>query len=388
MRLLLVSIVPPQNDCGVRIVMHRHLVERSPFELHVATNTPEKWNPELNVTLLELPYPLQRIRKSRFGPRLLKWFAEYENFILPLTSHVGLNRCIEKFRPDVVLTLAETGLCHLASKTARRHGIPLAGLFLDWFPIMPPHFGHALTKKILSNRYRKLYRECDLAICTSDGMRKVLGEHPNSLVVYPMPGKHKIPESVYPPKSEKFRLVYVGSVQSFYGRMISSLLEQIEGEHDLELIVVGGNADWPPSILERAKAKGVYLGFRPPEQAAEVIAGADALLVVMSFEQEHEHFMKTSFTTKFLDYATFAKPIILWAPEYCTPMLVVQREGGAYPVNDPSPGSVITALRAISETPSLKSRLADEARKLNETIFNPERLQEIFVSAIHALVRK
>ena len=27
-RVLLVSIAPPQNDCGVRIVLHRHLVER------------------------------------------------------------------------------------------------------------------------------------------------------------------------------------------------------------------------------------------------------------------------------------------------------------------------------------------------------------------------
>ena len=37
-RVLLVSIVPPKNDCGVRIVMHRQLVERNPFELHVASN--------------------------------------------------------------------------------------------------------------------------------------------------------------------------------------------------------------------------------------------------------------------------------------------------------------------------------------------------------------
>ncbi len=38
LRVLLVSIVPPKNDCGVRIVMHRQLVGDSPFELHVASN--------------------------------------------------------------------------------------------------------------------------------------------------------------------------------------------------------------------------------------------------------------------------------------------------------------------------------------------------------------
>jgi len=35
---LLTSVVPPRNDCGVRIVMHRQLVERNPFELHVVSN--------------------------------------------------------------------------------------------------------------------------------------------------------------------------------------------------------------------------------------------------------------------------------------------------------------------------------------------------------------
>lgn len=37
-RVLLVSIVRPRNDCGVRIVMNRHFIERSPFELHIASS--------------------------------------------------------------------------------------------------------------------------------------------------------------------------------------------------------------------------------------------------------------------------------------------------------------------------------------------------------------
>ena len=38
LRVLLVSIVPARNDCGVRLVMYRHFIDRSPFELHVASN--------------------------------------------------------------------------------------------------------------------------------------------------------------------------------------------------------------------------------------------------------------------------------------------------------------------------------------------------------------
>src|SRR5437762_8229116 len=216
-RVLLVSIVPPRNDCGVRIVMHRMFVERSPFELHVASNA--DFADDLLVhTPLRLPRPLHRLRKSRFGPRLAAWLTDYENFVWPLTTNTALETAVETFKPDVILMLAECGLCHAARKTAQRHGLPLAGLFLDWFPMMRGHYGHKSTQTFLSRRYRELYAACNLAFCTSDGMQEMLGPHPNSHVIYPMPGRHRITANPSPPSTEKFRLVYVGSVQNFYGR--------------------------------------------------------------------------------------------------------------------------------------------------------------------------
>jgi len=385
-RVLLVSIVPPQNDCGVRIVMHRHLVERNPFDLHVATNTPQAWNPELKVTLLDLPYPLQRIRKSRYAPRFEKWFADYWNFVVPEMPHRGLDDCIWAFKPDVILTLAETGLCHLAAKTAKRNRIPLAGLFLDWFPIMPPHFGHSFAKGILSERYRRLYRECDLAFCTSDGMQDVLGPHPNSHVIYPMPGKHFIPEKIHPPKNERFRLVYVGAAERFYGRMLRRLIKEMEKCADLEILIVGPHNDWPDKEKENARAKGICLGFMPPEKAAEVLAGADALLVVMSFEEDQKLFMRTSFTTKFLDYAAFGKPVILWGPDYCTPSRLATREDAAIVVNDPLPSAIVSAALKLKNTPTDVEKYSSASRRLQQTTFSPECLQNIFVTEMEKLV--
>src|SRR5204863_6542315 len=328
LRVLLVSIVPPRNDCGVRIVMHRHLVEGNPFKLHVASNADFE-DGLLVHTHLRLPYPLHRLSKSRFGPRLAAWITDYENFIWPLTANGALEEAVQNFKPDVVLTLAECGLCQIARKTAQRHGLPLAGLFLDWFPVTKGHYGHKSTQAILSRRYRALYAACDLAFCTSDGMQEMLGPHPNSHVLYPMPGRHSVPEKSWPTSNGKFRLVYVGSVENFYGRVLCSLIKEIEATNDLEIIVIGPNADWPAELLERAKTKGIYLGFKPPEEAAEVLASADAMLVVMSFEKQHELFMRTSFTTKFLDYVAFGKPVILWGPDYCTPVRVARKQGGA-----------------------------------------------------------
>src|SRR3954452_16289277 len=137
-RVLLVSIVPPKNDCGVRIVMHRQLVERNPFELHVASNADFEKGLLVHTTL-RLPYVIDRLRKSRFGPRLAPWIRDYQNLIWPLTANAALEEAVQLFQPHIILTLAECGLCHISQKTAQRHGLPLAGLFLDWFPIMKGH---------------------------------------------------------------------------------------------------------------------------------------------------------------------------------------------------------------------------------------------------------
>lgn len=386
LRVLLVSIVPPKNDCGVRIVMHRQLVERNPFELHIASNA--DFADDLLVhTQLRLPYLVHRLRKSRFGPRLAAWVTDYENLIWPLTANEALEEAVQHFQPHLVLTLAECGLCHIACKTAQRHGLPLAGLFLDWFPVMKGHYGHKSTQGILSRRFRELYTACDLAFCTSDGMQERLGPHPNSHVIYPMPGKYPMPvENTWPPRTGKFRVAYVGSVDSFYGRMLCSLMEQIEATSDLEILVVGPNADWPKPLLERARARHIYLGFRPPEEAAKVLAGADALLSVMSFEREHELFMRTSFTTKFLDYVTFGKPVILWGPEYCGPVRVARKHGGAAVISTNDPGAVISLCRQIARDITLSEKLSKEALQLHQTLFNPDRLQAIFVGEIEKLV--
>jgi glycosyltransferase involved in cell wall biosynthesis len=366
--------------------MYRHLVERNPFDLHVASDA--DFADDLLVhTPLRLPYLVHRLRKSRLGPQLAPWIADYQNFVWPLTANGPLEEAVQRFQPQIVLTLAECGLCHIARKTAERHRLPLAGLFLDWFPVMKGHYGHKSTQRILSRRYRELYVACDLAFCTSDGMQEMLGPHPNSHVIYPMPGKYRVPvENSLPRSNGKFRLAYVGSVENFYGRMLCSVIEEIEATSDLEIIVVGPNADWPKQLLERARARGVYLGFKPPEEAAEILASADALLSVMSFEKEHELFMRTSFTTKFLDYVSFGKPVILWGPEYCTPVRVAREHGGAAVVSAADATAVVCLCHKIARDTELSEKLSKQALQLHQTLFNPDRLQKMFVQKITELV--
>lgn len=383
LRVLHITPEPPENFCGVRLVMYRHLIERSPFELMVVTNRDYLSNPESHEEV-RLPYLLYRLRRSRFGPLVNKWLADFENLIWPHMPTSQFDEIIKRFNPDIILALAHNGISDISARLACKHRVPLVGLFLDWFPIMKGHIGHRWTSALLSRRFHRFYEQCDLAFCTSDGMKDALGAHPNCHVIYPMPAKHRVRQLISS-KSRKFRLVYVGSVENFYGRMMCELIKVIENTHDLEIIIVGPNADWPTEILQHAIEKGIYLGFKPTEEASDILATADALLVVMSFEIEHRHFMETSFTTKFLDYTAYAKPIIIWGPEYCTPVKLVSDVGGAYVVSQPRATMVADALRQLMSVPSLHDSLTQQAKKLHEELFNPDHLQRVFVNEIEKL---
>jgi hypothetical protein len=98
--------------------------------------------------------------------------------------------------------------------------------------------------------------------------------------------------------------------------------------------------------------------------------------------------MRTSFTTKFLDYSAFAKPVILWGPDYCTPSRLAKREAAALVVETESPGGVIAAAKKLMDEPAEVERLSAASRRLNQTVFNPDRLQEIFVEEIEKLGRQ
>ena len=385
--MMLISSIPPRNDCGGRVVLHRHLVERDDFELQVASNADLPDDSTIH-TRFGLPRFLRKIKKSRFGPYFGKWLTDYETLLWPRGQFQALAKAVQSFDPDVILTVADNSVSHIAAKLARRLGKPLAVFFLDWTPRMKGLFGHGACVPLLDRRFRALYRECDLALCTSEGMQAVLGAHPNSHVVYPMPGRHTKPLRRRPDSAAAFRLTYVGSTENFYGRMHCDLIKEMSGRENFELRIIGPNADWPAETLAAAKRNGTYLGFMPPEQAAQEIADADALLVVMSFEKEHELFMRTSFTTKFLDYASFGKPIILWGPGYCTPSQLARREQAAAVVDSPKAAAVVTALESLSKDAGLRARLASASEVLHRTIFNPERLQDIFVRQMRSVALK
>ncbi|MCP9888693.1 hypothetical protein KBY96_12250 [Cyanobium sp. ATX 6A2] len=369
----------------MRIVLYRHLVEHRTFEIKTASLANNYSQSAIDVSL-EYPFLIRKLRNSRFGPSVASWVKDYECLIWCRRAHRQLDALIADFRPNAIMFLADNSLGEIALRLARQHSLPTIGLFLDWIPIMKGYYGHAWSVSYLNGRFRRQYNQCDLAFCTSDGMIEELGPHHNSHVLYPIGGKHRIPPRRRSYNNKKFRLVYVGSVENFYGRMLCSLIRKSREFPNLEIRIVGPNADWPSDDLDYARREGIYLGFKPPEKAAQELADADACLVVMSFEQEYELFMRTSFTTKFLDYAAFGKPVILWGPDYCTPSRLATQQNAAVVIDKQNPEAVLMSIDSLRDDPEKINLYASASRRLHRTIFNPDRLQTIFVDEITKMI--
>jgi hypothetical protein len=366
--------------------MYRHLVEHSPFSLHVASNA--YFADDLLIdTKVKLPIILHSLQRSRFGPWLKKWLIDFANFIWPLQVNNTLEMCVNNFQPDVILVLAETSISLIAARIAKKKNIPLAGLFLDWFPVMKGHYGHRWTIPFLNRNFRNLYKQCDLAICTSDGMKLTLGPHPNSHIIYPIPSSATVTTDQITQRPHKYRLVYCGSAEQFYGRMLCALMKVFLKEDSFELVIIGPTSDWRQSDLVLGRNQGVLKGFIPHDEATVYLASADALLVVMSFEDEHKLFMQTSFTTKFLDYTAYAKPIVLWGPHYCTPSIIAQRENSALVITDPSPFNVLSRVKQLSSDHDEIDRLSSAAASMRSTLFDPIKIQQAFVREISSLCK-
>lgn len=387
MRVLIVSVVPPYNDGGGRILLYRHFVLHKNITTYVCSNA-DLLDKAAIQTPLRLPYPLHRLQKSRFGPKLKKLLIEFENFLWPSVGHYALRRVVKKFKPDLVFTVADTSVCEIAQKTAYHFRLPLVGFFMDWVPLMDNHFGFKVTQKILSERFRRFYYRCDLAFCISEGMRNELGPHGNAKILYPIASKNSISNVLKTSKVGRFRLVYVGSALGFYGRMLQSLALEIEKQRNLELMLIGPTFDWPRELKERLEKNGICLGPKKPEEAEKYLQQADALLVVMSFEKDYELFMKTSFNTKISDYSTFGKPIVFWGPEYSAPAKLLKKESAAIVVNSPDPESIANAVWQLAKNPALQNQLVSASANLFEKYFHPDSLQTMFENEMEELCFK
>ncbi|MFM7373633.1 MAG: glycosyltransferase, partial [Chthoniobacterales bacterium] len=309
-RIFFLSYTPPQPTWGGAMTFHRHFCERDDFTTRVATDA-SGYNCPGSI-LFDVPRWWRRLRNSRLNRLACGLELLHGGLLLP----PRVMKQAKSFAPDCVFTVAGswdwTSLA--AQRVARSLQVPLVASFNDWFDY-PWFRGLPAQRSAVEKRFRRFYREADLALCTSEGMRDELGAHPNSHVLYPLGQKAADMPPLALDRREPATVFFCGNLGEWYGRMLETLVRTAwRQESNLRFRIYGGAPSWTDDFEREARARGVYGGRVPFDELRSEAAAADILLLPMGFGDDHAVVERTSFKTKFLDYLAFGRPILVWGP--------------------------------------------------------------------------
>lgn len=369
--------------------MHRHFVLHDDFDLFVASSNPFD-HPQIPSLHLQRHPVLVRLSNTR----LCRLIRQFEMTIEPYWLLQQVEPILQQFRPNAIFTIPDNTISWTAYLLAQQTGLPLITNFQDWWPqgqfTLPLEKPYWPVRSLLEQRFRQIYQASALAFCTSAGMKQKLGHHPNAPVLFPCPAPRDPnfqPDFQPPDPNRPLRLIYAGTIINAYGRSVLNLAKALRGNPAFEFQVYGPPPDWPVADRAWMEQEGIYRGLLPHDQLKQKLREADACLVVMSFEPQFRPMMETSFTTKFLEYTQYGKPVIVWGPEYCQPVAVAQTQGAGLPVLSPNAAEVVTALHSLQD-PAQWTTLAEGAWQAANGMFDPDCIHSILRDSINTVVNR
>jgi glycosyltransferase involved in cell wall biosynthesis len=185
-----------------------------------------------------------------------------------------------------------------------------------------------------------------------------------------------------------FVVVFAGSLADWYGPMLERLVTAAQScSAPVEFRFYGSNPSWSREFDALARAQNIYRGQLPFEQLRSEMAGADVLILPMGFGPQCSLVERTSFKTKFLDYLSYQKPILVWGPEYCSAVRVAKEFGSAEICEQPDAAAALEKLLALRQHPQRQSALVNHARKMYDDRFNPDKIHSALVGKIRETVK-
>jgi glycosyltransferase involved in cell wall biosynthesis len=389
LRVFFLSFTPPIPTWGGAMAFYRHFVERKDFEIKVVTNCGQF--PSHLVPYQPVLFSPSRLTCRLFRTRLMPWF--YGPHSLTAWGRVpqAVWRTAREFKPDLVFTIAGSWdySALVAQRVARQLEVPLVASFNDWF-----NYGwypsHPVYHSMIERRFRRFYREADLALCTCEGMREALGPHPNAHILYPLGAR--LPEMLpsftpFVGNGRTFVVVFAGSLADWYGPMLERLVMAAQAQSaPVEFRFYGSNPSWSREFDARARSQNIYRGHLPFEQLRQELSGSDALILPMGFEERCAQVERTSFKTKFLDYLSYQKPILVWGPEYCSAARVAREFDSAEICAQPDAAAFLKKILDVRNAPERQAVLVHNARKMYEDRFHPDKIHAGLVRKIQETI--
>lgn len=364
-RVLLLSIVQPENTSAGQIVLYRHLVASGDFELLACT-------PELPSLLESKAW--RRIKNTR----LFRLTNTIEELFISNNPSARVTEIAEAFAPDVVMTVAHGRGYAQAHGLANQLGVPLLTIFHDWWPDLDDILPGCTW--VSERRFLRIARQSAVCLCVSEQMKNALASSGNTIVLPPIPDPTPHPPRSKPVNSQ-FKIGYFGNLYD-YGPMLADLAEATLERSDIKLEIRSGNPNWPTHRIEKYIDANILLPFAPREEFADWIGGLDATLCTMSFDPRLRRRMETSFPSKLLESLQFGIPAIIWGPQYCAAIQWARDRKTCLCVTTPSVDSAIQQMAEFAADPVLRRASAASFQRLAQTEFSPRAIHEKFVAAI------
>ncbi len=390
LKIFFLSAIPPIPTWGGAMAYYRHCVERDDFDIFVVTDDP-------NIQKYQLPYPFLVIEPPRWLERLSRtrlslWAHSYKHIVLGRTIPQSVLDAARSFKPDVILAAGGSWswTALMAQKLAQKLKIPLVGSFMDWYDYNL--LSHPATRFLIERIFRRFYQQCDLALCTSEGMREALGEHPNAAIFYPTGARVSDlnKEMAAPPLSDDVVTVgFAGNIGEWYGEMLERLITFSTSQTNrIKFRIYGSNPSWSRAFEDRLRMEGSYQGSVPFDVLRHEMSKVDILLLPMGFDDSCAQIERTSFKTKFLDYLAFQKPILIWGPDYCSAIRVARELDSAQCCTSPKETECYQEIRFLAEHPTRQAELLVNARRMYDGRFNPERIHSLFLYQLQQIAFK
>ena len=353
-------------------MLSRHLVERGcgPF---TAADRGEAASPRLP----GLGRLHRRATRTRFRGFVIGLAPVLDRLLYRLRPTEG--------RPDLILTVAHGESWLTAMRIARRDRLPLVTIFHDWYPDASGASPGLVP--LWDRAFRRLYRASALALCVSEQLRDYLGPHPNAVVLPPIPADPpRRPVAAAPGRSRPGgpRLFYAGLCGGLYRPLLTELAAAVGAAGGWGFDVCGPDA---AEALPEPPTGVTIHGDVPAGRREAIAAGADAAVVVLSFDPAKERHLRLHFPSKLIEYLSWGRPIVVWGPPYASAVRWAEVTGAAVAVSSRDPADVLAAADTVAAG-ATRAAVLGRAGELARTEFHPDRIHERFVDGLHKAVRR
>ena len=282
-----------------------------------------------------------------------------------------MHEWVRDFRPDLVYSvLGGVWMMRLAVEVATRSGRPLVPHFMDDWP---------------STMYtdRELFGLARRRVGT--GLREVLGVAPMGLAISEQmadeyqtryarpfaPFGNSVDESAFTRRPVEpasapdglpglpVRLVYLGGLHLNRWRPLVDIASALTAvDPDARLVVHAPDADLQTFGGVLAGCAGIRLaGPVTSDQVPRVLAGADILVHIESFDPADRRFTRLSLSTKIPQYMAAGRPILGYGPAEVASIRHIETARSGLVVGRRSPGALTAAVSRLVTDSALRDEL-------------------------------